>query len=104
MGTFHVKQSSEQRRLRGTAAYKRLRKNHIIANPLCELCKLKGKVVAAAHVDHITPASEDLDMFWDPDNLQSLCVPCHEAKTARENRRSCLGGEEMDQLLRDLYG
>ncbi|RCX52619.1 HNH endonuclease, partial [Escherichia coli] len=49
---------------------------------LCQLCLRAGVVREAKTVDHINPKSHggtDVDS-----NLQSLCWPCHKAKTARE--------------------
>jgi 5-methylcytosine-specific restriction protein A len=49
---------------------------------LCQECKRRGKTVLGAAVDHITPlwkGGSDED-----DNKELLCVPCHDAKTARE--------------------
>lgn len=41
---------------------------------------------ANAQVDHVTPVA-DGGAMWDRRNLQSLCVGCHESKTAAEHRR-----------------
>ena len=38
----------------------------------------------AMEVDHIVP--RDKGGGHEPDNLQSLCSPCHALKTANENR------------------
>lgn len=49
---------------------------------LCQLCLRAGVVREAKTVDHIIPKAHggtDADC-----NLQSLCWPCHKAKTARE--------------------
>lgn len=46
---------------------------------LCQPCKRKGKPTLATQVDHIVPlAKNGTDK---PDNLQSICEPCHERKT-----------------------
>lgn len=37
----------------------------------------------ATVVDHIVPHRGDEKLFWDPTNLQPLCVKCHNEKTAR---------------------
>ena len=37
-------------------------------------------------VDHIIPHKGNLELFWDEDNLQALCKPCHDRKTAKEGR------------------
>jgi len=49
---------------------------------LSQGCLPKGIATTAKCVDHIIPlAHGGTD---DPSNLQSLCWPCHKAKTARE--------------------
>jgi 5-methylcytosine-specific restriction protein A len=65
------------------AAYsRRYRKQH----PLCVDCKNRGIIKLANHVDHIKPVSgPDDPLFWDGDNHQALCTPCHSRKTARED-------------------
>lgn len=40
----------------------------------------------ATDVDHITPLAEGGDRY-NPDNLQSLCKPHHDQKTARDAQR-----------------
>lgn len=49
---------------------------------LCQECKRQGRTSLGGPVDHIKPlwlggSDEDL-------NKELLCVPCHDAKTARE--------------------
>jgi 5-methylcytosine-specific restriction protein A len=49
---------------------------------LCQECKRKGRTTLGGPVDHIVP-------LWkkgsdDETNKEVLCVPCHDAKTARE--------------------
>ena len=51
---------------------------HLSANPLCILCNEHGRVTAATVVDHIRPHKGDEQLFFNPDNLQSLCAPCHD--------------------------
>ncbi|WP_127958070.1 HNH endonuclease [Serratia microhaemolytica] len=53
-------------------------------NGLCQLCLQRGAITAATCVDHITPIAHGGGDS--ADNLQSLCAPCHRAKTARERR------------------
>ncbi len=54
-------------------------------NPLCILCQREGRTVQATIVDHRTPHRGDMVLFWDESNWQSLCKPCHDKKTARED-------------------
>lgn len=65
--------------------YKQMRKAQLTMHPLCKLCEEKGIVTAAQEVDHIIPRHKG-GALLDYDNLQSLCVDCHKAKTAAENR------------------
>lgn len=54
-------------------------------HPLCAHCERSGRVTLAEEVDHIVPL---IDGGADDDsNIQSLCSPCHKAKTASEARR-----------------
>lgn len=52
-------------------------------NHLCIPCKQDGRVTPANQVDHII---QKADGGTDHDgNLQSICLACHRAKTARES-------------------
>lgn len=53
-------------------------------NVWCAECLRRGEKVVAEEVDHIVPHRGDQALRDDPNNLQSLCKPCHSAKTARE--------------------
>lgn len=55
---------------------------------LCVDCRKRGRITLAEHVDHIVREADG--GTHDLENLQSLCRPCHEAKTAIEN-----GGKDM---------
>lgn len=77
---------------RGTAAqrgynsrWRKARLTYLGSNPLCAHCEAQGRIVPATEVDHITPHRGDQALFWDTDNWQPLCKPCHSAKTARED-------------------
>ncbi len=70
-----------------TVRWKRLRKYQLIREPLCREClKQKPPIVMQAYVaDHIKPHKGDYDLFYDIENLQSLCTPCHNSKTAKQD-------------------
>jgi 5-methylcytosine-specific restriction endonuclease McrA len=57
---------------------------HILARDLwsCRMCGtlLRGKSKQAPEVDHIRPAELRPDLFYDADNLWSLCKSCHTGK------------------------
>ena len=61
---------------------------------LCQPCRQAGRVAQAGIVDHILPKAEggtDSD-----DNLQSICEPCHKAKTQQEAQRARHGGRKLE--------
>ncbi|WP_429267487.1 HNH endonuclease [Paraburkholderia sp. EB58] len=53
---------------------------------LCQPCLRARRVTRATQVDHIRSKAEG--GTDDESNLQSICVPCHKAKTARESARA----------------
>jgi len=62
----------------------KLKLNYLSNNPTCEECKRNGRdAVAASMVDHIIPLKKG--GTHDPENLQSLCDPCHTKKTMNED-------------------
>ena len=66
-------------------AWRKLSRLYRRLNPLCVDCKDKGIAKAVQIVDHVIPieqGGERLSM----DNLQSLCIPCHNTKTAEERK------------------
>lgn len=68
-----------------TARWRRLRLIVLRDNPLCVHCTQAGLVTQATEVDHIVPHKGDERLFWDVENLQGLCKPCHSKKTASED-------------------
>ena len=60
------------------------RRRHLQREPLCRQCKRAGQVRQARIVDHIVPLGTPGGPGDVPSNRQSLCIACHNAKTARE--------------------
>lgn len=52
------------------------------ASGLCEICLRDGRVTEGREVDHIRPIKDG--GTDDDDNLQLLCVACHERKTCAD--------------------
>lgn len=75
------KHAKESRHARGYGtAWDKLRLRILTRDcGLCVPCSTKGLVTQATQVDHITPKSKG--GTDDESNCQSICVPCHEAKT-----------------------
>jgi 5-methylcytosine-specific restriction enzyme A len=67
------------------ARWKALRAWQLRRAPLCVDCFKEGRIVPAHEVDHVVPHKGDLLLFYDQDNLQSLCRPCHSRKTVLED-------------------
>ena len=59
------------------------RANYLRENPLCQHCKLDGRVSLAEEVDHIQPLWNGGQEF-DENNLQGLCWSCHKSKSNKE--------------------
>lgn len=55
--------------------------------PVCWGCKGNGLIRRATEVDHIVPIAEG-GSPTEPENLQSLCKPCHSAKTRTEMNKN----------------
>lgn len=72
------------RRLYKTSRWLRLRESHFSEEPLCVECKRSDNVTVADICDHKRPHKGNLDLFWDPNNLQSLCKPHHDSLKQRE--------------------
>lgn len=68
-------------RKRGRAAVT-AREQYLRMHPLCLHCERRGRITAAAEVDHIIPLHEGGSD--DDSNKQALCQPCHKDKTARD--------------------
>lgn len=77
----HAWDRTKSRHARGYgAAWTRLRAQILERDCyLCQVCAKAGKVRAASAVDHIKPKADG--GTDDPRNLQSICDPCHDAKT-----------------------
>ncbi|MCI2170982.1 HNH endonuclease [Schleiferilactobacillus perolens] len=69
-----------------SARWRKLSKSFRLRFPVCKSCLERGIVREAGLVDHIwsikTPRGWEHRLS--ESNLQSLCIPCHNAKTARE--------------------
>lgn len=66
-----------------TAKWLRLRRDILMAHPLCQQCKADGRITPAAEVHHIRPVEEAITIadkqqrMYDAHNLQALCHDCH---------------------------
>ena len=92
-GTWYCEEHSKTHRKDRESASKRgydnrwrkARKRYLNVHPLCVKCFDKDILVKATVVDHIIPHRGDAVLFWDEANWQSLCKPCHDRKTWKED-------------------
>ena len=63
----------------------RLRAELFARRPLCAECQRQGRVILATQRDHIVPLEEGGQDH--EDNVQGLCAPCHDTKSAAERAR-----------------
>ncbi|MEU1526368.1 HNH endonuclease signature motif containing protein [Nocardia rhamnosiphila] len=75
-----------------TRQWRNLRESKLRDQPICET---QGCSALATEVDHITPLAHG-GQRYDWTNLQSLCVPHHDAKTLHDARN----GRNRRKMLR----
>jgi 5-methylcytosine-specific restriction protein A len=69
-----------------TTRWRNARKYHLLLNPLCVECKKAGRITEATVLDHILRVNAGGE-FWDSNNWQGLCSPCHNRKSAKERHQ-----------------
>ncbi|MBO6689527.1 MAG: HNH endonuclease [Henriciella sp.] len=69
------------------AAWKALRKQVLENNPFCVRCKRRGIVTVADTVNHIKKHESDEELFYDIENLESVCASCHGREIQSEEKR-----------------
>ena len=73
----------------GLGRWQRKRHIQLIAEPLCRMCLLDGKVAVAVVADHIVHHGGDWNQFW-LGKLQSLCQNCHESRKRVQATRATM--------------
>ena len=79
--------------------WRRIRSVCLTRHPLCAECLRNGITTVATVVDHIVPRRAG-GGDYDVNNLQSLCVSCHNSKTSKEMKlypQSIPGGRGRGQ-------
>lgn len=61
------------------ASWRKYRKRYLTDHPLCVPHLARGEVVPATVVHHRVPHRGDERLFWDPQNHEGVCAPCHDA-------------------------
>lgn len=61
-----------------TNKWRKLRKLVIARDfGVCQECQRRGIITRGVVVHHIIEAREDITKFWDIDNLELVCLACH---------------------------
>ena len=77
------KDAIERNALYNTREWRELRKQVLTDEPRCRHCG-----APASHVDHKEHGADWRSRFFDRSNLQPLCAPCHNHKSAKERAAS----------------
>lgn len=67
-----------------SAAWAAMRAAQLSMQPLCQCCKLSGRITQAVHVDHVIAWRAVGEFAFKRAKLQSLCPNCHSLKTSLE--------------------
>lgn len=74
-----ARRDSRSREIYNSSRWRKLRLVVLRRDVLCRVCGDAAATIA----DHIVPIEQGGDA-WSVENLQGVCVPCHNAKTASE--------------------
>ena len=83
-------------RLYDLRRWRRASRQFLMANPYCAMCQAAGRVTLATLTDHVQPHRGDLELFWDAENLQSLCAPCHSGAKQEIEKSGTIRGCDAD--------
>lgn len=85
-----------RKKLYKTKEWFRLRYNQLKKQPCCAYCEQQGAVTLATVADHIKPHKGDELLFYNPNNLQSLCKFHHDRTKQKEEKQGVvIGGNEQ---------
>ena len=102
MPDYRSPEATEYRRLYKTKAWQQLRKACLIRdNFTCRFCKKTDWNTSRLVADHIKPHRGDEALFFDIDNLMTLCAePCHNRHKQEQERSGVIRGS-IDGRPRD---
>lgn len=66
--------------------WRKYRLTFLAEHPLCALCLLEGRYVAATVVHHKVPHKGDYQLFWDRRNHEAVCKDHHDSTLQAEER------------------
>ncbi len=84
--------ASLYKHLYNTKRWYRMRHYQLRSHPLCAMCAKLARVTPATIADHIRAHRGNEELFFDPENLQSLCKPCHDGAKQQYEKSGTLRG------------
>lgn len=73
----------ERQKIYQSQTWQDMRRGHLMAHPLCEVCEALGRTTLAIDVHHLQTFMTDegvrRDIAYNPANLVSLCKQCHQS-------------------------
>lgn len=73
----------EAKRFYASVRWRRVRASKLRADPLCEVCLGADVITPAEQVHHRRERRTHPELAFDADNLESVCIPCHNRKRAK---------------------
>ena len=68
-------------------AWRKLSRVYLRRHPLCCECEKENILTSSVHCDHIVPITKDKSKALKWENLQALCLSCHNKKSAIERNK-----------------
>jgi 5-methylcytosine-specific restriction protein A len=96
MGQMMAYQRANSRQRGYTYQWEKARLAYLMQHPLCVMCLDVGRVATATVVDHIQPHKGDMSKFWDRENWQALCKPCHDRHKQSQDVNGSISGCGVD--------
>ena len=90
-----------EKRFYDSVRWREIRTHVLAEEPLCRLCERMGRDTPADTVDHIKPHKGDYTLFFDRDNLQSLCKKCHDSSKRIKDHGGLLPGCDTNGIPLD---
>ncbi|MED1206159.1 HNH endonuclease [Heyndrickxia acidicola] len=73
-----ARERDELDKIYNTARWKKARKTALVRdNYLCQECLRRGLITQGNTVHHIIPLREDFSKAFELDNLETICMECH---------------------------
>jgi 5-methylcytosine-specific restriction endonuclease McrA len=86
-------------------AWRMLRQQKLLINPLCQTCQMENKIEAARQVHHACNLRRAWESRYDIKLLFSLCGACHaQIETEIYVERQAAERQKQDEELRRLGG